>query len=241
MKITKGILSVSIWMLATFVSYSQNVVIQQNSVDPSSQQGDGGAYYINGISTREDIGGVEVSVGDQRNYGVYFVKFKNYNNIPVSVIYQLEAGMNERKKVSGTIILQAGEEKQTGQWYYDPNNYVLIVRAMPGGNAMPGNGVEATNKTSPVLLYNAFYVSPDDFAPVEYEVALEMIGNLNRAAYCGYGDWRLPSESELSLIKSSPSYNSKLTKDFYWDDRGISRAGVGGASKGRVIVVRTNK
>lgn len=232
MKIVKFILLISALTMVATASYSQNVVIQQNSANPSSQKGDDGAYYINGISTREDIGGVEVSLGDPYGNSGRFIKFKNYNSIPVSVIYQLDT--DTHKKVTGTIVLQAGEEKQTGQHYYGANNYVLIARPMSTGRSEVATRPEVKN-AEPVLLYNSFYVIPDDFEKMSYNTAVETIEKLNGANYCGYSDWRFPSASELTLIRSSDSV--KLKNDFYWNDSSRSED----SYTGRLVLVRTNR
>jgi hypothetical protein len=71
-------------------------------------QTDGGEYFIAGISTREDIGGVEVSSQYSNSY--YRLIFENYNNFPVSVIFEFSDNVQNRQ--TGTIVLRAGEKKE---------------------------------------------------------------------------------------------------------------------------------
>lgn len=92
-------------------------------------------YYINGISTQEDIGGVEVSRESVSSYSSYYnLIFENYNDFSVSVMYQVTDC--DDGDVTGTIILKAGETKGTGDVYCKPSDYKLIVRRL-GGAAQP--------------------------------------------------------------------------------------------------------
>jgi len=84
-------------------------------------------YRINGISTTEDIGGVEVtSVSSTDPYRR--LVFHNFNTFNVTVIFEVE-GDDGRKK-TGTIVLRPYERKETQDAYYLPVSYVLIARKM---------------------------------------------------------------------------------------------------------------
>ncbi len=69
------------------LSAQNNLIVQQNAGNQQQVKEEQGGYYINGISTKEDIGGVEVSrgirVSNISQSGSYRIKFRNYNNIPV--------------------------------------------------------------------------------------------------------------------------------------------------------------
>lgn len=72
--------------------YGQDVKVNINNQDYSTSNGE---FKINGISSSEDIGGVDVDfrtkVNDpQRNTTDLFVVFTNYNNSPVTVLSTIE-------------------------------------------------------------------------------------------------------------------------------------------------------
>ena len=115
---------------ATIVS-AQNVVIQQNTSSPqSSQTTTGHEYYINGISTAEDIGGVDVEFKEKSSYGNYtdyYLQFTNYHDFTVRVLFELSGRMY------GSITLQANETKCTPNYYevFDDNiSIIMIVRKL---------------------------------------------------------------------------------------------------------------
>ena len=91
-------------------------------------------YRIHGVSTAEDIGGVEVSCGAMLIQGNVrypdrlHLDFENYNDCTVTVIFEFENG--DRKRESGTIVLRAGEKRSTNNAYYLPHDFVLIVRKL---------------------------------------------------------------------------------------------------------------
>lgn len=124
-------------VLFPMAASSQNIIIQQNNNSSSqSVSHDGNEYYINGISTREDIGGVDVEfVDDPENYYANkYLKFTNYHNFPVSVIFEVEdyqrGGYYE--KVTGRITLRANETKTTPNPYNvaKSRHCIMIVRRL---------------------------------------------------------------------------------------------------------------
>lgn len=116
--------------LFSLVSFAQNnVIIQQSKEDNSSANSvDPNEYYIDGISTRLDIGGVEVEFVKE-DYPYYYLKFTNYHNCTVSVIFQV---LVNDKKTSGRIILRANETKQSLNTYrvYMNRDCKMIVRKL---------------------------------------------------------------------------------------------------------------
>jgi hypothetical protein len=85
-------------------------------------------YFINGLSTAEDIGGVEVSKGYYpRDHVWYNLVFENFNNFKVTVIFEVATSQGKK---TGTIILEAGEIKMTNYNYVNPSSFVLIVRRL---------------------------------------------------------------------------------------------------------------
>lgn len=130
------LLLISIALFPIAVS-SQNIIIQQNNNSSSqSVSRDGNEYFINGISTREDIGGVDVEfVDDPENYYANkYLRFTNYHNFPVTVIFEVEdyqrGGYYE--KVTGRISLRADETKTTPNPYNvaKSRHCVMIVRRL---------------------------------------------------------------------------------------------------------------
>ncbi len=114
---------------ATMVS-AQNVVIQQNTSSPQSPQTTTGhEYYINGISTAEDIGGVDVEFKQEYSgmKSVYYLQFTNYHACTVRVLFELSG------PIYGSITLQANETKCTPNYYDTFSNsksIIMIVRKL---------------------------------------------------------------------------------------------------------------
>lgn len=108
-----------------------NVVFQSTGGNTNTTAADDKQYYINGISTKEDVGGVEMSRGKYYGNHQYHLEFTNYNNFMVSVIYELEDG--GRGQVTGNIILKAGETKESTDLYIQPINFKVIARQMNTG------------------------------------------------------------------------------------------------------------
>lgn len=143
------------------LSAQNNLIVQQNAGNQQQVKEEQGEYYINGISTKEDIGGVEVSRGIRVSNislgGDYRIKFRNYNNIPVSVIYELTTYGGA--KLTGTIVLNAGEEKETSDDYSGPCDFKLIARPFTS-NATQQRGqyfeIQTPNNTVPAQSTGAF-------------------------------------------------------------------------------------
>ena len=119
---------------------AQNVVIQTNNTDSQSStaQTTGNEYYINGISTAQDIGGVDVAfIKDQNgdwtgspekpDYHDYFLSFTNYHEFTVTILFEVTEGS---RKTTGTITVPKGITKRTPNSYWLNGNFniVTIVR-----------------------------------------------------------------------------------------------------------------
>lgn len=92
-------------------------------------EGNDGEYFISGISTREDIGGVEISRTVYGSSNYYYLVFENYNNFIVTIIFEYTpSGTGE--KHTGTIVLRANEKKQTPNYYFNPISFKMIVRKL---------------------------------------------------------------------------------------------------------------
>ena len=97
---------------------AQTVVVQNNQGGETEQMQDPNIFYINGIPSTQDIGGVETiieRVFDHYDcpYNFYdnFVVFTNYHSYTVTVLYQVIVGSKGTKKI-GSIVLKAEESKK---------------------------------------------------------------------------------------------------------------------------------
>jgi hypothetical protein len=98
------------------------------SVSNSGNETEDYLYRINGISTEEDIGGVEVSRGRYHDNNRYYLSFANYNNFSVSVIYEVET--SDIRKLTGTLVLRPYEKKESNDTFFQPESFVLISRKL---------------------------------------------------------------------------------------------------------------
>lgn len=117
-------------MFFTTTLTAQNIIVSQQ--DNTQSQSANNEYFIDGISTRLDIGGVDVEFVDHPNYLTSkYLKFTNFRNFPVTVIFEVKEGSNSRK-VSGRITLMANETKITPNSYQtcDNNDCIMIVRKL---------------------------------------------------------------------------------------------------------------
>ena len=98
------------------------VGVCQNNVNINVENGTNGYKYINGVCSRDDIGGVEVGEYRERAKNIFEkdscgAVFTNYNNFRVTVTYELEltyynSGKKESSKKSGSIVLDAQEKRR---------------------------------------------------------------------------------------------------------------------------------
>lgn len=130
-----SLFTLAVLMCVSINANAQNIIVQQNNNSSStSTVQDNKGYFINGISTKEDIGGVDVEfVDDPENYYANkYLKFTNYHNFPVTIIFEVEdyqrGGYYE--KVTGSITLRANETKTTPNPYNvaKSRHCVMIVR-----------------------------------------------------------------------------------------------------------------
>jgi len=117
-------------LLIAFVSiiisgcYSQDVKVNINNKDATME--DNCPYRINGICATEDIGGVNVDIYFDNKYGGNVALFENYNNFPVSVLWQLEYKSNSSNR--------NGEEK-TGSLVLDVRGKKVVYISHTGYTA----------------------------------------------------------------------------------------------------------
>ena len=170
--------------------FSQNrmsVTVNQNVI-----------YVINGVSSKEDIGGVECNaLKPQTAQAAQIIKFTNYNNFNVSVLYKLEVidttGTISHK--TGTIVLGNGEAKTIEIKYPTLGDIKLITRKI-GNITRPiqDNSDELTIVSGYLIKY------PQHIMITGRAKAEELIKNLNSRKTYGRDNWRLPTDSELALL-----------------------------------------
>ena len=86
------------------LGYCQDVNVSINNQVASTKKEDC-AFKINGICSTEDIGGVDVEI--QYSDGTTWMVFTNYNDFPVSVLYQIKNKM--------TVILGGNVARESGK------------------------------------------------------------------------------------------------------------------------------
>ena len=111
------------------LTFGQTVGVQViGGTTENTEKKDDCAYRISGICATEDLGGVEVSKGQYTGNGYWKLKFENYNNFTVSVIFEYTT-VGDRKE-TGRIVLKANEKKETDDTYYQPSSFKLIARKL---------------------------------------------------------------------------------------------------------------
>lgn len=136
----KRILFIIMFGLSSMIAIGQNNIIIQQSTENSQRQyqSQDHSFYIQGISSAENIGGVDVEIkGNPDPYGNPYMKtvyFKNYRDFPVTVLFQYTKwhpkSSNYPEYLEGSITLGANETKQWGGWINYPHNFKLIVRRL---------------------------------------------------------------------------------------------------------------
>ena len=89
---------------------AQQTVVIQNSEEAKKTVGTDGSFYINGISSALDIGGVQATVRT-KYWGIgsgadFYVQLINYHDFKVTVLYQAGSA-----KVTGSVVLEPGETR----------------------------------------------------------------------------------------------------------------------------------
>ncbi len=139
MKIKTFLLLIGIVLSPIVVVAQNNIIIQQSTNNSSTQyQKADHSFYIQGISSVENIGGVDVEI--KRNPDPYSnpymktVYFTNYRDFPVTVLFQFTKwhpdSSNYPEYLEGSITLKANETKQWGGRINYPHNFKLIVRRL---------------------------------------------------------------------------------------------------------------
>lgn len=131
-------LFIALFILCSFSAFSQNAIIINQTTTNNEVSGttsNSNIFYINGVPSSSDIGGVEVSTsGNPDPYGnpyIYHVYFKNYRDYPVTVLYEFTVGPSRDESIrTGSIIVPANDTKSDGNWYKLPKNFRIIVRKL---------------------------------------------------------------------------------------------------------------
>lgn len=155
-------------------------------------------YQIFGVSSSEDIGGVECNpLFPQNENELQTLKFTNSNDFNVSVLYRVEIMDNGGKTSfkSGTISLERGETKTIPLKFHTLGDIRLITRKM-GTIAGPiRNDSEELRIISGYLIPYPQTINLEGRANVS-----ELINNLNIKRVYNRTNWRIPSDAELNMM-----------------------------------------
>ena len=110
---------------------------------------------------------------------------------------------------TGQLYSTAGVTKLSGQTYRDmmPKLANELATKLPQAVNATVTVIPAPEKpksNSVVTLLGYLQVSPDDIGEFS-SVPTNIIANINRQELYGYGDWRLPTQEELDLMKANSS------------------------------------
>lgn len=183
-------------------SYAQiNYGIQQNIT----------TFIINGVSSIEDIGGVECNALKPQNSSTFQrVQFINYNDFNVSVLYKLEI-LDSYGTISyktGTIVLSNGESKTIDVKYQTLGDIRLITRKI--GNVTP----PIQNNSDELCVVAGYLVKYPYDIPIKGRAnAEEFIYNMNAKRVYKRTNWRLPTDAELKLLNYNNSNNNYYSHD----------------------------
>lgn len=112
---------------------AQNVVIQTNETS-SAQVQDPNIFYINGIPSTQDIGGVDAQA--EKVDGKCYVRFINFHSSTVTILYQVtySSYYDGYKTITGTIVLGAMGAKSlfltNNNYRFEISNVATIVRRL---------------------------------------------------------------------------------------------------------------
>lgn len=114
--------------------YGQNVNVNINNEDYSTSNGE---FKINGISSSEDIGGVDLEFQNEKSDPCY-VGYKtisvltNYNAFPVTVLFKVSGPYDSSNKTLN-VVIGANGTKRVEIWCGEAGTYSLegmIVRKL---------------------------------------------------------------------------------------------------------------
>lgn len=184
------LMCITLMLSNTFLfSQSQMWIISNQSIN---------VYFINGVSSKEDIGGVECNALNPKNNSEYQkLKFTNYNDFNVSVLYKveiLEAGGRIAYK-TGTIVLERGETKTMQLKFQTLGDIRLISRKIGSITGPIMNNSEELTIVSGYLICYPQSINIEGRANVS-----DFINKLNLKRVYNRTNWRLPSDVELNML-----------------------------------------
>lgn len=234
MTMYKSITFSAIFVLIILSAHAQNsqaIVINQGNGISDQITTRSGEIFINVISSREDIGGVEANILTYPGNPFGYLQFKNYNDFPVSVNYEVNArDDNGPTQLTGAIVLQAGETKSSATTYIRPTGVKLISRRQNSRNTQsrqpiiePGR-TKSEEKEHPLdgvldKIGGYLYVYPNFIKCTSPEIK-RFVQNLNNKRVYGCSNWRVATPAEASLINNKAKDGIPLgTSDNLSNDR----------------------
>ena len=211
----RNITITAIFVLITLSAHAQNsqaIVINQGNGISDQITTKSSEIFINGISSKEDIGGVEANIIPTHPGSPFGnLQFKNYNDFPVSINYEVSAyHENIPTQLTGAIVLQAGETKSSATTYYRPESVKLISRRLNSGNTqsrqpnMESGRTKSEEKEHPLdgvldKIGGYLYAYPNFVKCTSPEIN-KFVQNLNNKRVYGCSNWRVATPAEASLI-----------------------------------------
>ena len=111
-----------------------NIIVQQSNSATTETSTDENAYYLNGISSKEDVGGVEYTISYSYSDKQTFLKLTNYHNCTVSVLIDFSYGgwIDEQVLSSGvkSYVLRASETKSILVGYGSSSQSKSTIKGM---------------------------------------------------------------------------------------------------------------
>lgn len=178
-------------LLFTYVLYSQTQIgigVNQNI----------NVFFINGVSSINDIGGVECNaLAPQNNSEFQKLKFTNYNDFNVSVLYKVEvkefSGRISYK--TGTIVLEPGETKTLLLKFQTLGDIKIITQKI---NSVTG---PIRNDSEELTIISGYLICyPKSITINGRANASEFIKSLNIKRVYNRTNWRIPSDVELNML-----------------------------------------
>jgi len=184
---------------------NNNIIINQGGGEYPHQIVPSGEIFINGVSSKEDVGGVEIGLGKYRGWGNNDLYFKNYNNFAVNVLYIVHVPEGDKYvPKTGSIVLKALETKFSRDSYYRPQDFRLIARRMKEES----RNIDQTNSSTKqedlpdgdLQKYGGYFYVYPDLVKCRIRDIDAFISNLNSKGVYGKRNWRRATPTEARIV-----------------------------------------
>lgn len=193
----------------TFAQTNNAIIINQGTAVEKTTLSNG-EIFINGISSKEDVGGVEVSKGKYRGNGRTDLLFKNYNKFPVSVVFIVHSDNNGNiSESTGSIVLSPGQSKFSRDTYVGAHDFRIIARKLiedSGSHqrinetSLPVLETELEPLDGILIKYGGYFFLYPDFVRCSTRDIASFVNNLNEKKVYGRSNWRVATPIEAGFI-----------------------------------------